>query len=83
MLHTFKDYVTLIDFLARPGPNVPNIPLERRSYRSSSGTMNMNYNMQKLIGQVTVVKSYYLVIKTSKTRCVMYQNSKTYIVPLV
>ena len=23
MLHTFKDYVTIIDFSARPGPYVP------------------------------------------------------------
>ena len=25
MLHTYKDYVTIIDFLARPGPNVPYV----------------------------------------------------------
>ena len=25
VLHTFKEYVTIIDFLARPGPNVPYV----------------------------------------------------------
>ena len=24
-LHTFKEYVTIIDFLAHPGPNVPYV----------------------------------------------------------